>query len=110
MRITSAGIQSGHPKTRFSRSPMTRRERQLGLRPAASVQMTAHPGSRARVPLLASLRQAARSTSTAESKNHGAAKTRISSPLAPVVSFTWSGPAGSVSRRPRPRSAAPWRG
>jgi hypothetical protein len=30
--------------------------------------------------------------------------------LRPSISMTWSQPTGSGSRRPRPRSAAPWRG
>ena len=108
MRITSAGLKSGHPTTRFSRFPSSRRERQLGLRIPTRPHMTAHPGSHARVPLLASLRQAARSTSGIES----APRTNATVParITPRVSFTWSRPAGTGSRRPRPRSAAPWRG
>jgi hypothetical protein len=111
MRITSAGLKSSHPTSRFSRSPNTRRERQLGLKITAATRMTTHPGSHARVPLLASLRQAARSSSSAESATRATApKTTAASRLAPAISFTWSRPAGSGSRRPRPRSAAPWRG
>ena len=101
MRITSAGLKSSYPTTRFGRSPSNRRERRLGLKVTAAARMTTHAGSNARVPLLASLRQAARSTAPAPAKV---------SRLTPTVSFTWSRPAGSGSRRPRPRSAAPWRG
>ena len=111
MRNISAGLKSSHPTTRFGRSPSTRRERQLGLKITAATRMTTHPGSHARVPLLASLRQAARSSSSVESATRGSGlKTTAASRLAPAVSITWSRPAGSGSRRPRPRSAAPWRG
>jgi hypothetical protein len=109
MRITSAGLKSGHPTISFSRSPSTRRERQLGLRIATRPHMTAHPGAHARVPLLASLRQAARSTSNVEAATRGT-PAAASARIAPSASFTWSQPTGTGSRRPRPRSAAPWRG
>ncbi|HEY8134825.1 MAG TPA: hypothetical protein VIF08_02210 [Candidatus Limnocylindrales bacterium] len=109
MRITSAGLKSGHPTTRFSRSPSTRRERQLGLRISTRPHMTAHPGSHARVPLLTSLRQAARSASNVEPATSAPAASAPAR-ITPSVSFTWTRPAGTGSRRPRPRSAAPWRG
>jgi hypothetical protein len=110
MRITSAGLKSGHPTTRFSRSPSTRRERQLGLRISTRPHMTAHSGSHARVPLLASLRQAARSASNVESAARETPAKSAPARIMPSVTFTWSRPAGTGSRRPRPRSAAPWRG
>jgi hypothetical protein len=109
MRVTS-GLKSGHPTPRFSRPSSTRRERQLGLRISTRPHMTAHPGSHARVPLLASLRQAARSASNAEPATRAAQPASVPARIAPSVSFTWSRPAGTGSRRPRPRSAAPWRG
>ena len=61
MRISQAGLQSGHPTTRYATSAGSRRERHLGLRRNVTGQMTAHAGSHARVPLLAAVRRAARS-------------------------------------------------
>jgi len=112
MRISQAGLKSSHPTTSFSLPPSNRRERQLGLRRGPQVQMTTHPGARGRVPLLAALRQAARSVTSADlaARPALAAPTAAPSRLRPSISITWSRPTGSGSGRPRPRSAAPWRG
>jgi hypothetical protein len=111
MRISQAGLQSGHPTTRYATSAGNRRERHLGLRRGVTGQMTASAGSHARVPLLAAVRRAARSASSAETAPRAeAARLMVRPQLRPSISFTWSQPTGSGSRRPRPRSAAPWRG
>jgi hypothetical protein len=110
MRISHAGISSGRPTTRFAAPASNRREPQLGLRRGNPARMTPHPGARARVPLVAALRLAARSVNTAEADrpSHGAG--HIASRLRRSDSVNWSQPHDSGSRRPRPRSAAPWRG
>ena len=111
MRISQAGLQSGQPTTRYATSAGNRRERHLGLRRNVTGQMTAHAGSHARVPLLAALRSAARSASSAAPATRAeAARLTVRPQLRPSISITWSQPMGSGSRRPRPRSAAPWRG
>jgi hypothetical protein len=111
MRISQSGLQSGHPATRYATPAGNRRERQLGLRRGVGGQMTAHAGTTARVPLLAALRSAARSTSSTESSHRAQAARPTAQPaLRPSFSITWSSPTGTGSRRPRPRSAAPWRG
>jgi hypothetical protein len=111
MRISLSGLQSGHPTTRYATAAGNRRERHLGLRRGVGGQMTAHAGTTARVPLLAALRSAARSSSNAENTQRGLAPRAMARPnLRPSFSITWSSPTGTGSRRPRPRSAAPWRG
>jgi hypothetical protein len=111
MRISQAGLKSGHPTTRFATSAGNSRERHLGLRRGVTGQMTAYAGSHARVPLLAALRRAARTTHSAEpAPRPEAARLNVRPQLRPSISITWSSPTGSGSRRPRPRSAAPWRG
>jgi hypothetical protein len=111
MRISQTGLQTGHPVTRFATSAGNRRERHLGLRRGLTGQMTPHAGSHARVPLLAAVRRAARSANNAEAAPRAeAARLQVRPQLRPSISFTWSQPTGSGSRRPRPRSAAPWRG
>jgi hypothetical protein len=109
MRNSQAGLRSGHPSTRFSPSPGHRGAPQLGLRRGLPTRMTAHPGQTARVPLLAALRGAARTVTPAQSSVPATSKTNVVR-LRPSVSISWSQPANFGSRRPRPRSAAPWRG
>lgn len=112
MRISQAGIHSGLPTTRFAAPASNRRERQLGLYRKTPAQITARPGAQARVPLLAALRHAARSLTSVQSASGGGSRATVSvgHRLRRSDAMTWSQPHDSGSRRPRPRSAAPWRG
>jgi len=112
MRNTRAGFRSSRPTTRFAAPTATRRERQLGLRRAARGQLHARADARAGVPALASIRRAARSmvhvrSTTAPLAGDDVPTTLRLRRMSPI---SWSQPNGSASRRPRPRSAAPWRG
>jgi hypothetical protein len=111
MRISQAGIHSGLPTTRYAAPASNRRERHLGLRRKTPAHITAHPGARARVPLLAALRHAARSPTRVQSGSNGLSRGVSAAPrLRRSDAMTWAQPHDSGSRRPRPRSAAPWRG
>jgi hypothetical protein len=108
MRISPAGLRSGLPTTRFAAQISSSREPQLGLRRRLAPQVTAHQPDTARAPLLAALRSASRAVQ---------APTRaVDAPLSRRLvlrrsdSVSWSRPTIGRTHRPRPRSAAPWRG
>jgi hypothetical protein len=110
MRISQAGIRSARPTTTFAVSVGRHREAQLGLRRGASARL-AHVSGRSIGGLtLAALQSAARSLRTVDRKP---AKGRGSASLHDLHradAVSWSQPTNSGSHRPRPRSAAPWRG
>ena len=112
MRITPAGLRSSHPTTRFGRSPSTRRERQLGLRVTTATRhdhASRQPRARATAGVAAPGRAELVERRVGDTRQL-AARQRPPHASRHSISFTWSRPAGSGSRRPRPRSAAPWRG
>jgi hypothetical protein len=112
MRITQAGIRSGYPITRFAAPPATSREAHLGLRRRLGPQISSAPLQQARVPLIATLRAAARGQSVGGGvrPEETQAPSRRAVILRRSDSFTWARPAESTVHHPRSRSAAPWRG
>jgi hypothetical protein len=112
MRITQAGIRSGFPITRFAAPPATSRESHLGLRRRLGPQMSPAPSQQLRVPLIDTLRAAARGQSVGGGvrPEETATPSRRAVILRRSDSFTWSRPADSTAHHPRSRSAAPWRG
>jgi hypothetical protein len=112
MRISQAGIRNARPTTRFAISTGDRRERQLGLNRGSSRRLAASSKRPPTVSALSALRQATRGLTTI---GIGLAPTgRATAPVIGALrradAIKWSQPTHSGPRRPRPRSAAPWRG
>ncbi len=107
MRISQAGIRSARPVTRFVSPAMGSRESHLGLR--RGVPRLSPAGSRTpSAATLDTLRNAARSLST---RGRGTTNRAVAvTDLRRADAVIWSQPTHSGTRRPRPRSAAPWRG
>lgn len=110
MRISQTGIRSARPITTFAVSVGRSREAHLGLRRGASSRVAQVSGRPTAGATLASLHTAARSLTTTP-RNPSKGRGRVStSDLHRVDAVNWSQPTNSGSHRPRPRSAAPWRG
>lgn len=110
MHVTLAAIRASRPRTRFATPAAHNRQRHLGLQRGPRTTPVVHRPSAHHLRQLALLRGAARTAVIAANTTPGAQLGRLRQAVARHDTIAWSSPAAAGLRRPRLRSAAPWRG